>query len=338
MTTITIKQRVGLLIAAAAVVAGVAWYVVKHDGRGGPLVVYGNVDIRAVTLGFRVAGRVASVAVDEGDRVQVGQELARLDTVPLELAANEARANANAIAARVQLLKSGYRTGDIAQAQAAVAERRAALANAEQQFNRQQELHGTGAVAQRVYDEAVAGRDQAQARLAAGEAALDEFKRGYRHQEIAEAEANEARATASSDQARQHLADAVLLAPSDAIVTTRSIEPGAIVAAGSPALTLTLPSPVWVRAYVGEPDLGRMAPGASVRVYTDSRPDRPYHGRVGFVSPTAEFTPKNVEMPDLRTALVYRVRVVVNDADAGLRQGMPVTVRLDEPMPASTRP
>ena len=336
--TITVKQRIALLLAAAALVGTGAWFAFGRQHRSSPLVLYGNVDIRAVTLGFRVAGRVESVQVDEGDAVHAGQELARLDTVPLQLAADEATASAAAIGARAQLVKSGFRPEDVAQAQATVAERRAALANAEQQLARQLELKGTGAVAARLYDDAVASRDQARARLELAEAALAVMQRGYRPQEIAEAVANESRATAAAAQARQHVAGASLRAPADGIVTTRAVEPGTIVAAGTPILSITLPAPVWVRVYVSEPDLGLVASGREVRVYTDSRPDRPYRGRVGFVSPTAEFTPKNVETPDLRTALVYRARVIVSDADPELRQGMPVTVRLDDESTGSARP
>jgi len=335
--TITGRQRISLLVAAAAILAGVAWFAAGRSGRTESLVLYGNVDIRAVTLGFRVAGRVEHVAVDEGDAVKAGQELARLDPVPLQLAADEATASAAAIGARAELLQSGFRPEDVAQAQASVAERRAALRNADLQLGRQQELRGTGAVAQRIFDDAVAARDEAAARLAIADSALAAAQRGYRRQEVVEGRANQSRASAVAAQARQHLVDAVLRAPADAIVSTRSIEPGAIVAAGTPAITLTLAAPVWVRVYVAEPDLGRIAPGREVAVYTDSRSHRPYHGRVGFVSPTAEFTPKNVETADLRTSLVYRARVVVSDADQGLRQGMPVTVKLDDAKMAPPR-
>jgi HlyD family secretion protein len=322
------KRRIALIVAGVIIVAGLAFVVVSRSRGQGELTLYGNVDIREVTLGFRVAGRLANLSVDEGDPVRAGQELARLDTTPIELEFNEARANASATGARLALLKSGYRAEDVEQARASVVERRAALTNAEQTLARQEQLKGTGAVAQRTYDDALAARDQARARLRAAEQALAQFESGYRKQEVAEAEANFARATAMAAQAEQHLADAVLRAPADGVVLTRTVEPGAILAAGSPVLTVSLRAPVWVRVYVSEPELGRVVPGRAVLLYTDARPSQPYHGRVGFVSPTAEFTPKNVETPDLRTALVYRARVVVTDPDPALRQGMPVTARL----------
>jgi HlyD family secretion protein len=322
------KRRLALIAVGVVVLAAIAVYAVSRSRDQGGLTLYGNVDIREVTLGFRVSGRLASLKVDEGDTIHEGDELARLDTTPIQLELNEARANAGSIAARLALLRSGYRVEDVEQARATVAERRSALSNAEQTLARQEQLKGTGAVAQRVYDDTVAARDQARARLKAAEEALAELSRGYRHQEIAEGEANHVRAVAAAAQAEQHLEDAVLRAPAAGVVLTRAVEPGAILAAGTPVFTVSLLAPVWARIYVSEPDLGRVTPGRSVLLYTDARPDKPYHGQIGFVSPTAEFTPKNVETPDLRTALVYRARVVVTDPDSALRQGMPVTVRL----------
>jgi HlyD family secretion protein len=338
MTSLTPPRRMALLILAAAGAAAIGYAIFVHRTRDGDLQIYGNVDIRDVTLGFRVAGRLAAVEVDEGDSVRAGQPMARLDTVPLKLEESEARASAAALAARVALLKSGYRPEDVSQARATVAERRATLANADQQFVRQQQLKDTGAVAARVYEDALAVRDQARARLAAAESALAELEHGYRKQEVAEAEANELRALSLAAQAKQRLDDAVLVAPADGTVLTRAVEPGAILAAGSAAFTLSLRSPVWARVYVAEPDLGKVPPGRTVLLYTDSRPGQPYHGRIGFVSPTAEFTPKNVETTDLRTGLVYRARVVVTDADPALRQGMPVSVRLDAAAASPARP
>lgn len=328
MDTSNRKRRIAL-IAAGVVLVGAAAYVTVFRSRTPPeLVLYGNVDIREVTIGFRVAGRLATLAVDEGAAVKAGQEVARLDAVPLSLELNEARANAASVGARLALLKSGYRTEDVEQARANVAERRAALTNADQALARQEQLKGTGAVAERIYGDVVSVRDQARARLTAGEQALAGLERGYRRQEVAEVEANYARATAAVAQSEQRLADAVLNAPADGVVLTRAVEPGAILPAGSPVFTISLLAPVWARVYVDEPNLGRVAPGTPVLIHTDGRPAQPYHGQVGFVSPTAEFTPKNVETPDLRTALVYRARVVVSDADRNLLQGMPVTVRV----------
>ena len=226
------------------------------------------------------------------------------------------------------MFRSGYRKEDVASAQAVLAERQAGLTNAEQTLTRLSELRGTGAISSRTWDDAVAARDEARARLHQAQESARQYERGYRHEEVAEADANLGKAQAAVSQAELRLQDSVLVAPADGIVLTRAAERGAILGAGATIYTLSLTRPVWVRAYCAEPELGEVSPGRAVLVYTDGRRDRPYHGQVGFVSPTSEFTPKNVETADLRTALVYRFRVVVSDPDEGLRQGMPVTVRL----------
>ena len=330
MTNDNTKRRSILIIGCilAAIVIAAAAFLIWHRRANSELTLYGNIDIREVTLGFRVAGRVATLLVDEGDAVHESQVLARLDAAPLELERNEARANAGALQARMALLKSGYRSEDVDQARATVAERRAAAVDADQLLMRQELLKGTGAVAQHVYDDAVSARDQAHARLLAAQNALRGISGGYRHEEIAEGQANHERADALVAEAEQRLDDAVLKAPAEGVVLTRAVEAGAILAAGTPVFTLSLVKPVWARIYVGEADLGRATPGRAVLLYTDARPDQPYHGQIGSVSPTAEFTPKNVETPDLRTDLVYRARVIVSDPDSALRQGMPVSVRL----------
>jgi len=135
-----------------------------------------------------------------------------------------------------------------------------------------------------------------------------------------------ARAEASLANAQLRVEDTVLKSPSDGVVLTRAQEPGAILQAGTTVFTLSLQAPVWVRAYIEEPMLGRIHPGMKVQVYSDSAPGKPYAGTIGYISPRAEFTPKSVETSELRTSLVYRLRIVVEKPDEMLRQGMPVTV------------
>jgi HlyD family secretion protein len=168
----------------------------------------------------------------------------------------------------------------------------------------------------------------AQARQAAAAQGLRLLDEGTRAEDLAAARANLEAAQARLAMAQTALADTRLLAPQAGVVLSRVREPGAIVAPGEVAYVVSLTRPVWVRAYVGEEELGRVHPGLEVAVVTDSAPGRPYRGRIGFISPVAEFTPKSVETPDLRADLVYRLRVVVDQPDEGLRQGMPVTVRV----------
>jgi HlyD family secretion protein len=194
--------------------------------------------------------------------------------------------------------------------QAELAEAEAALRNAEKTFARQAELVRRNTVSQSAYDDALAARDTAQARVQT--------------------------ATARLHLAETDLADAEIHAPEAGVILTRVREPGSIVAAGEPVYTLAIDDPVWIRTYVDEPDLGHVSPGQEATVSTDSGDT--YEGQIGFISPQAEFTPKNVETVELRTDLVYRLRVIVANPDKGLRQGMPVTVTLDKRSAADAAP
>jgi HlyD family secretion protein len=287
-------RRPGVIIAAAALaVVGIGYgaFAMFHSFTAKATVtLYGNVDIREVTLGFRVPGKLANLRYDEGDKVKAGDVIASLDAEPY----NNQVANVQA---------------QVAQARSLVREREATAANAERLFKRANELFATKVVSVQDRDNAAAGHEEAQARL---KSSRDDL-----------AQADAALATANLQ-----LKDTVLTAPSNGVILTRAQEAGAILQAGSPVFTLSLVNPVWVRAYVHEPDLGRIHPGMKVEIRTDSRRDKPYIGEIGFISERAEFTPKTVETTELRTALVYRLRIVVSDPDEGLRQGMPVTATL----------
>lgn len=310
------------------VLIGTGIWLVTRGSKDEPLKLYGNIDIREVDLSFRVDGRVAAVLVDEGDAVRAGQVIARLDPEPLQTELAEALANTDAQRAQLDLLRAGNRREDIAQAEAIVAERRAALADAEGDVVRLSTLRGTGAIADRRWEDATNQRDEAAARLRAAQHALAEQRAGTRPQEIDQAASNVDRARASAERIQLRVNDTILRAPSDGTILTRGVEKGANVAAGVTAFTEALARPVWARVFVDAPDLGLIAPGTMVNISTDAAPGKVYKGRIGYVSPTAEFTPKSVETETLRTALVYRARVVVLDPDSRLRQGMPITVQL----------
>jgi HlyD family secretion protein len=303
--------------------------------REGPLTLYGNVDIRQVELGFRVGGRLASVIFEEGDAVVAGDLLAALDPRPYRDDVRLATAEVARAAAELAKMEAGTRPAEIEQARALVAEREAALVAAERAYDRRSQLMDTGVVSRQAYDDALALLDEARARKVSAERALDLALEGFRSEEIAAARAAHEAARARLAAVETALADAQLHAPAAGVILSRVREPGAIVAPGETVLTLSLERPVWVRAYVPGPELGLIHPGQAAEVITDTRPDRPYHGQIGFISPTAEFTPKTVETPELRSDLVYRLRVVVEDADPGLRQGMPVTVRIPDARPSA---
>ncbi|MGM4911310.1 secretion protein HlyD [Rhizobium sp. 768_B6_N1_8] len=287
---------------------------------------YGNVDIRQVSLGFRVDGRLASLAVDEGDMIKSGDVLGKLDVAPFEAAVASAQANVAALQATLDKLKAGPRPTEIAQAQASYDESLAALRNANIAYDRARQLRPQGTISEANLDQATANRSMAAARADSANEALKLLQEGSRVEDIANAEAQLKAAQSALVSARISLADTELRAPNDGVILSRVREPGAIVSPADTVYVLSLTQPVWVRSYVAEGDLGRLHPGMKVQVTSDTQPDKPYEGTIGFISPVAEFTPKSVETPELRTDLVYRLRIVIDKPGPDLRQGMPVTV------------
>lgn len=329
------KKVLPVVAVLAAVGLGVvAWQRFHARGAETALTLYGNVDVREVEMAFRVPGRLAKMYFDEGDRVKKGQLLAEIDPEPYREALAAAEARAAQAKAELAKLEAGNRPQEIERARAAVAEARAGFRDADSDYQRQSGLFDSGASSEKARNAAKARRDEAEAKLAGARQALALTEQGFRSEDIAAARADLAAAEAERERARTQLDDTKLWAPSPGILLSRVREPGSMLAQGAPVYSLSLRAPIYVRAYVGEPDLDKVVPGAPVTVETDSG-GRRYRGQIGFVSPTAEFTPKTVETTDLRTALVYRLRIVVADGDEGLRQGMPVTIRVPLSRPQS---
>jgi HlyD family secretion protein len=314
------------LIALAAV--GAYWWYQEREAARREFVLQGNVEVRQVNLGFKVAGRIEHIDVDEGDVVRAGQVLASLEKVYFNDTLAQMRAQRDQMASNFAKMKAGNRPEEIAEARALVAEREATVENARITRARADQLLKTPAGSQKTFDDADAALRQAEAQLNSARQALRLQEAGFRQEDIDLAKAQLDERDANLRAAERQLADSDLIAPSDGTVLSRVREVGAIVGTGDTVYVLSLNTPVWVRTYVAEPDLGRIKPGMDVTIRTDLRGGKAYAGRVGFISSTAEFTPKTVETTELRTALVYRLRVVVNDPAGELRQGMPVTVAL----------
>lgn len=324
---------IGALIAAVLIAAALTrGFGLIGSRKSNELTMYGNVDIRTVDLGFRVAGRIDRILAEEGQHVRRGDLLATLDTSSIDARIGEASAQVEQ--ARAQLLKAqnGNRPQDIAQARARVEAAAAAAANAEQDYLRRSTLVGPGAISRAVWEQTVAERDRTQAQLREAQQGLSLLKAGSRPEDIAAAKAQLDAAEASRRSAATDLSDTRLLAPEDAVVDTRAKEAGAIVQPTETVLTLAIPRPLRIRAYVGEPDLPRIRPGLPVTVTADGA-SRTYHGTISWIAPQAEFTPKSVETESLRTDLVYRLRITISDPDDQLRQGQPVTVHVSGAAP-----
>jgi HlyD family secretion protein len=267
---------IAILCALLALIVIGLGLMLRSGDRKNEIVLYGNVDVREVDIGFRVSGQVCQLFFEEGDFVPKGSLMATLIKTPYDERVQQAEANLESVLANCK--------------------------NAEILLQRRKELIGVGGVSLEELDNAQANRDALQGQFLSGEAALQ--------------------------IARDDLSYTFAYAPNDGILLTRIREPGTVVREADPVYTLSLSSPIWIRAYVAEPDLGKVDYGMEAKVYTDTKGGRVYYGKVGFISPVAEFTPKTVETTKLRTDLVYRLRIYAENPDQGLKQGMPVTVKL----------
>jgi len=298
-------------------------------GDENELLLYGNVDIRETQLAFNGSEHIANIMVEEGEYVKKGQLLASLHNEILKAQLAEAQAILEAQKQTLAKLKAGARKEEINKARAewnaAKAQSKVALSS----YKRLASLLRKRVTTQEEVDKARALADSSQAQAEAIRYALLLLQSGTRKEDIAAAEAVLTSREASVRLVKQKLEDTKLIAPSDGIIRNRILEVGSMAFPQTSVMTLAFVNPIWVRAYLPEPALGKVAIGSKAMIYTDSFPDKAYEGWVGYISPTSEFTPKNIQTSELRTRLVYSVRIYACNADNELRLGMPTTVRID---------
>ena len=312
-------------------VGGGVYYWKYQPGQnlpGNTVTLYGNIDLRTVQLSFNEQELVKEILVDEGDMVEKDQLLATLRDKRLLAQLQEAEAMAAAQEEAVRLLVAGTRPQEIKKIEAQREAARVRVANTERFTKRLKITSGTGASTIQDLDNARAELDVARAELNVVKELLALAEEGFREEKIAEAKALLKARQAKVTLLQERLNDTALYAPAPGVIESRIMEPGELAAPGRTVLSLALMAPKWVRAYLPEPELGFVAQGMEAMVYSDSFPEKSFNGKVGFISPAAEFTPKSIQTTELRTQLVYETRIWLDDPDNRLRLGMPVTVVL----------
>ncbi|MHB1532179.1 efflux RND transporter periplasmic adaptor subunit [Acidithiobacillus sp.] len=322
------KKRVVAVILVLAIGAGAAYWFTRAHAPTDVVTIYGNIDIRQVQAAFDDNGRIRNLRVQEGDRVHKGQLLAELDPVRFQDAVAKGQGQVAAQEQVLARLLAGSRPEEIAAARAEAAAAQATLSNAEITWQRQQALAEQQYIPKQSLDNAAAALKTARANLDRARQTLILAIKGPRKEDIAAARHTLEADRAALSLAQRELVDSKLYAPQDGVVQDRILEPGDMANPQTPVFTLALDNPVWVRAYLPEKSLGQVRLGMKAWIESDSFPGQRFPGWVGFISPTAEFTPKTVETTELRTELVYRVRVYACNPEHRLRLGMPVTVEI----------
>jgi len=318
-----------VLVVAAATVVG--WLVLRPSrGEAGAIEASGTVEATEADLGFQAGGRVDRVAFHEGDEVPAGAVVATLDAAELQARLGQVQAGQSAAKALLAQLERGARPEELQQARAAADAARERLDEARRALERTRILYQGGAASREQFDQATTASQVAVAQDQQAREALRLVEAGPRREQIDAQRAVVRQADAAVAQARAALDNAVIRAPFAGVVTVRHREPGEAVSPGLPVVTLLDPNDRWVRIYVREDQVGRVALGQKATIRSDSDPDSSYAGRVSFIASEAEFTPRNVQTAEERVKLVYAVKVAITgDAGRALKPGVPADVSLE---------
>jgi HlyD family secretion protein len=322
-----------VLVSPLFLVLSVAGGGCRRGSDDGLIVASGHVEATEVVVSTKVAGPIEKRLVDEGDAVEAGQEIARIDTIDTRLALETARAERAQAEAEWRLRLAGAREEEIREARAQVLRAEADLEGARKDLERMEGLLAAGSGTTKARDDARTRHDAASASLEAARERLRRLEAGSRKEEIDAARARLSAAQARIAQLEQQIKDAVITSPVRGVVTERLAEAGELAGRGTGIVVVTNLADAWLNVYVGEPDLARIRLGQEAEVRTDDGQVR--KGTVSFVSPRAEFTPKNVQTRDERVKLVFRIKVALDNADSLFKPGMPAEAHLQ---PAGGRP
>jgi HlyD family secretion protein len=310
---------------AAAVLASAC----RNGGDPNVVVLSGRLEAPMVDLAPKVAGRVVEVKVKEGDHVKAGDLVARLDLGETALAPERDARGVESAEARFNDLKVGSRAAEIKGAEQEVADRRAAVELAKPELERQQILLSKKVGTPRDVDVARTNLERAQANLKMSEERLALAREGFRQYQTEQARADVSRARTVLKQSESVAREAEIRAPADGVILHRMAEPGLLLGAGQPAVTMAFLDRLYVRTYIPETQLGRVRLGSAAEVSVDAFKGRTFPAKVTEISPDAEFTPKPVDTSRERVNMVYAAKV---DLDAGwsapLVPGQPADVRV----------
>ncbi len=298
------------------------------DSHSGMLDASGTLESVDVNVGTKVPGQIVSLLVDQGSRVRAGDTLAVLDRSTLRMQWEQAKAGVDLARAQYQMLQNGARSEDISSAEESLRQMESTFKNATDDYQRMKALIASHSVTQKQFDDAESHYAVAQAQYNAAKQNLQKMRRFARPEELAAAKARLEQAQAGADLLLEQLTDACILAPVAGIVTHKPVETGELLSAGSTVVTVSRLDTLNLMIYVSDTDLGKVKLGGLADVVVDTYPNRSFPAHVVYISPIAEFTPKNIQTKEDRTKLVFGVKVEVDNREGVLKAGMPADAYL----------
>lgn len=310
--------------------AGLLFYLfIKDRGKVDQTIrVSGNIEAQEVNIGFKISGRIASLPVQEGDWVEKGAIVGKLDDKDFRHRLELAQASLRTAEARLERLLAGSRPEEIREAEAALHQAQYDVTNRKNQYERMKALFERGVIPKETLDNVETGYKMAVAQLQRVEERYKLVKEGPRKEDIEEARAQVEQAKASLRLSEAQLKDTILHSPISGIVLVKSAEVGEVVNPGTTVMTLADIRNVWLKAYIPETELSRVKWGQEVIVTTDLKPQKEYKGKISFISSQAEFTPKQIQTEKERVTLVYRIKIDIPNPDRELKPGMPADGRI----------
>ncbi len=324
------RKRISIIAALVITVAASLLIICRGRGANGSLQVSGTVEATEAQLGFQAPGRIEVISVKEGDQITAGTELARLDRSEAQARRDQADAQLAAARALLAEMESGFRSEEVAQARAARNAAQDKLSDAQRDLERTRKLRDGGAVSQEMLDKATTLEEVAKSQFTQADEQARMVESGARKERIDAQRAMVAQGEAAVRSVDALLRNMTIRSEFDGIVSVRHREPGEIVPAGSPVLTIINRDDRWIRIYIPETKIGTVRIGQKASITSDSYPNKSYQGEVVYISTQAEFTPKTVQTTEERVKLVYAVKVrITGDAAYDLKPGMPADVRLE---------
>lgn len=300
------------------------------SGNGRPTVsVTGTIEAIQVDVSAKIAGRIVARPVNEGDRVQTGQLLVRLDDAEQAAEVRRQEAAVRTAEATVSDLVAGARREELEDARAALQSAAATREWTERDYRRAESLFRQALIAAQEVDRARQAYEVAVAQEKSAGQKLLLLQAGSRPDQIEAARGELAQARNALDMARTRLKEMTIFSPVDGVVLRKNLEVGEMATPGVPILTLMKPSEIWVRAYVPEEEIGRIKVGDPARIAVDAYPARRFAGRITEIASEAEFTPRNVQTKKERVNLVFRIKIAVDNPEGILKPGMPADADIE---------